>query len=70
MEWFMQNIGTLIVLLAVAFASGFAVYSMLKDKKAGTSSCGSSCSCCPMAGKCHSAPEAKEISPENNSEQK
>ena len=34
MEWFMQNIGTLIVLVAVAFVSGFAVYSMLKDKKA------------------------------------
>ena len=69
MEWFMQNIGTLIVLAAVAFASGFAVYSMIKNKRSGKSSCGS-CSCCPMAGKCHSAPETKEISPENNSEQK
>ena len=70
MEWFMQNIGTIIVLVAVAFASGFAVYSMLKDKKAGKSSCGSSCSCCPMAGKCHSASPEKEKSPDSNSDKK
>ena len=57
MEWFMQNIGTIIVLVAVAFVSGFAVYSMLKDKKSGKSSCGCSCSDCPMSGKCHTSPE-------------
>ena len=69
MEWIAHNIGTIIVLVAVAFISGFAVYSMLKDKKSGKSSCGS-CSGCPMAGKCHPAEPQKENLLENNGDKK
>ena len=52
LEWFFQNIGTFAVLAIVAVFVGIAVFSMLKDKKQGKCSCGSSCSACPMSGKC------------------
>ena len=47
------NIATVIVLLLVAAAVGFAIYIMIKNKKAGKSSCGCDCAGCPNAGSCH-----------------
>ncbi|MBQ9116105.1 MAG: FeoB-associated Cys-rich membrane protein [Clostridia bacterium] len=54
MELMLRNIGTLAVLAIVAVVVGIAVFSIMRDKKKGVSSCGNSCSSCPMSGKCHS----------------
>ena len=47
--------GTVIVLLVLAAIIFLIVFSMVRDRKAGKSSCGCKCSCCPMAGQCHKA---------------
>lgn len=46
--------GTFIVLIVVAAIVAAVVLKMVKDKKSGKSGCGKNCSCCQMAGMCHS----------------
>ncbi|MBQ8309950.1 MAG: FeoB-associated Cys-rich membrane protein [Clostridia bacterium] len=53
MDWIVQNIGSILVGAVLLLLIGVIVYMMRKDKKAGNSSCGSSCASCPMSGKCH-----------------
>ena len=52
-DWIVANLGTIVVLLAVIAVVAGVTVKMIKDKKQGKSSCGSSCCSCPMSGKCH-----------------
>ncbi len=52
-SWLADNIANILVLTAVLLAVILAVRSMVRDKKAGKSSCGCGCANCAMAGKCH-----------------
>lgn len=52
-RWLIQNLSTLIVLAVVIAVVSVIIVKLLKDKKAGKSSCGCHCSDCPMSGKCH-----------------
>ncbi|MBR2465452.1 MAG: FeoB-associated Cys-rich membrane protein [Clostridia bacterium] len=49
MEWFITNLPSIIVFIAVLGLVFGLVYSLVKSKKAGKSSCAG----CAMAGKCH-----------------
>lgn len=52
-EWLISNLGSIIVLVIVAIVIGFAVYSIIKDKKKGKCSCGASCDgCCDGGSAC------------------
>ena len=52
-EWFSENLGTIIVtLLLIAVLAG-AVMSLVRKKKRGESSCGCGCSSCALHGTCH-----------------
>ncbi|SDX82528.1 Virus attachment protein p12 family protein [Ruminococcaceae bacterium YAD3003] len=53
-NWLAANWINILVIALVAVAVFFAARSLIKDKKAGKSSCGCNCSHCAMAGKCHS----------------
>ena len=53
-DWLAANLVNIIVIALVGVAVFFAARSLIKDKKAGKSSCGCNCSHCAMAGKCHS----------------
>lgn len=53
-DWLAANWVNILVIALVAAAVFFAARSLIKDKKAGKSSCGCNCSHCAMAGKCHS----------------
>ena len=53
MSWLIEHIGTIIILLTLAAVVGVAVAILIKDKKAGKSSCGGNCSHCAMGGSCH-----------------
>lgn len=53
-DWLAANWVNILVIALVAVAVFFATRSLIKDKKAGKSSCGCNCSHCAMAGKCHS----------------
>ncbi|MBR3036499.1 MAG: FeoB-associated Cys-rich membrane protein [Lachnospiraceae bacterium] len=52
-EWFAQNIGTILVAVVLVVLVALVVRRLIKDKKAGKSTCGSNCAHCAMAGKCH-----------------
>jgi hypothetical protein len=51
--WFINNLGTIVVALIVLAVTGFVIYTMIRDKKKGKSSCGCNCGSCPSACSCH-----------------
>ena len=51
--WLQNNLGTIIVALIVAVLFAAVIVKMIKDKKAGKSTCGGSCESCGMSGACH-----------------
>ncbi len=44
--------GTLIVSLVLAAVVAGIIRSLIGDRQKGKHSCGGSCGCCPMGGKC------------------
>ena len=57
LDWLAANWVNILVIALICVAVFFAVRSMIKDKKAGKSSCGCKCSSCALAGKCHGKPQ-------------
>ena len=49
----MEYLPTILICIAVFGAIAAALFTVIRDKKAGRSSCGCGCSSCPMQGKCH-----------------
>ena len=58
-DWLAANWVNILVIALVAVMIFFAARSLIKDKKAGKSSCGCSCANCALAGKCHSQNKKK-----------
>jgi hypothetical protein len=50
-----KKMGTLAVSLILAGIVVFILKSMITDSRKGKHSCGGSCGCCPMGGKCHNS---------------
>ena len=48
-----ENLGTILITLALAGAVTLIILSIRKDKKKGKSSCGGNCSHCAMCKACH-----------------
>jgi len=53
MNWFMENMGTIIVSMLLIGAVGCIIIRMRKDREQGKCSCGGSCGSCPMGRACH-----------------
>ena len=53
-EWLYSNMANILIIAAVLGIVTLVIVSMVRDKRAGKSSCGCNCSHCAMAGKCHS----------------
>ncbi len=51
--WIAANIGTIIVGMVVAGVLAAIIFSIVRDKKKGKSSCGCGCENCAMKGQCH-----------------
>lgn len=60
LEWLYANLANILILMLVGALIALSVISMIRDKKAGKSSCGCNCAKCAMAGKCHSAVKTKK----------
>ena len=60
LEWLSANWVNIVIIAAVNALVVLAIVSMARDKKAGKSSCGCSCSGCALADKCHSVAKAKK----------
>jgi len=58
-DWITAHWIDIVLTLAVALVVILVIVKMIKDKKAGRSSCGCNCGSCAMAGKCKSAAGAK-----------
>ncbi len=54
MEWFVNNIGTIIVAIVVLGLLALLIVTLIRRKKQGKSSCSCGCSTCPHSEKCHS----------------
>lgn len=54
LEWFAENIGSIIAVIVLAGLVSAIVFKMIKDKKSGKSSCGCGCEHCAMKDSCHS----------------
>jgi hypothetical protein len=59
MDWVINNISTILVSLALFGLVALVIRKMVKDKKKGVTSCGSSCSGCAMSGTCKELRKAK-----------
>jgi len=56
LEWLAENIGTILITAGLIVIVALIIRSIVRDKKAGISSCGvkcGGCGACAMAGKCH-----------------
>ena len=53
LAFLLENLATIIVLILVAAAVIFAIFTMIKNKKNGKTSCGCGCSGCPNSALCH-----------------
>ena len=52
-QWIGENMGTIVVSIALIALVAGIVIRMRKDRKQGKSSCGCSCGSCPMSGASH-----------------
>ena len=53
LDWFAANLGTILITLVLAVIVTLIVVYLLRQKKAGKSSCGANCAHCAMHGQCH-----------------
>ena len=53
LNWFAANLGTILISLILAVIVTLIVVYLLRQKKAGKSSCGAGCAHCAMHGQCH-----------------
>lgn len=61
LEWLAENIGTILITAGLIVIVALIIRSIVRDKKAGISSCGAKCGgcgACAMAGKCHGSSAA------------
>ena len=49
------HLPTILIIAGLILFFGLLVYSLIRDKKKGKSSCCGGCAGCAMAGKCHPA---------------
>lgn len=53
LEWFSQNIATILISVILLGIIVGIIVTIRKDKKMGKSPCGGNCGHCPMGGSCH-----------------
>lgn len=53
LTWIASNVANIIITLVLIAVVALVIGVLVRDRKAGISSCGCKCSGCAMAGKCH-----------------
>lgn len=51
--WILENIATILICAVLLAVVALILTSMIRKRKKGVSSCGCSCSSCPMSAACH-----------------
>ncbi len=52
-QWISTYYGTVLICLALVLIVGGIIFSLIRNRKRGKSSCGCNCAHCAMAGSCH-----------------
>lgn len=52
LDWIVQNLANIVICLVLILAVSLAVVKLVRDKRAGRSSCGCGCSACSANGAC------------------
>lgn len=52
-DWLAQNIATIFICLVLMLIVAAIIFSLVRNKKKGKSSCGGGCKGCLMSGSCH-----------------
>ena len=60
LAWIAGNIGTIIICVVLILIVAAVIFSLVRDKKKGKSSCGCNCAHCAMAGACHKGQSDKK----------
>ena len=66
--WLQNHIFTILIIAVLAAFFGWLVYTLIRDKKKGKSSCCGGCAGCAMAGHCHPHPVKPADTPESKPE--
>lgn len=53
LQWISANAGTLVLCILLLAVVALIVWSLLRQRKQGKSSCGCNCAHCAMHGSCH-----------------
>ena len=53
LSWLSANLGTIIVSAVLVLIVALVLFVMIRDKRAGKSTCSHSCGSCAMSGACH-----------------
>ena len=53
--WLAENLGTILISIALIVLIVLIIRSMIRDKKMGKSTCGGSCASCKMCAACRQA---------------
>ena len=59
-EWIAENAATVIAAAVVLIVAGFAVFSLVKDKKRGSGGCTGNCATCGMGCSCNYSDKTKK----------
>ncbi|MBP3309510.1 MAG: FeoB-associated Cys-rich membrane protein [Ruminococcus sp.] len=54
LTWIIENLATIVISAILLAVVMLIIYTMIKDKKSGKSTCGHGCQNCAMHGQCHS----------------
>jgi hypothetical protein len=64
--WLQNHIFTILIIAVLIAFFGFLVYTLIRDKRKGKSSCCGGCAGCAMAGQCHGHQKnAEEATPDD-----
>ena len=61
--WLQNHIFTILICAVLIAFFGWLVYTLIRDKKQGKSSCCGGCAGCALAGQCHAAANPKSGKP-------
>jgi len=53
MKWLAENVGNIVVVIILLIVLGLALFSVIRRKRKGLSSCGCDCGSCGMSGFCN-----------------
>ena len=52
-SWIAENLATILICIVLLILVGTILFVLVRNRRRGKTSCGCSCTNCPMSGSCH-----------------